>query len=89
MMGARLRWTRIDVPPRQVLIRWAVQRGTSVLPKSTHPDRLRSNIDVLGWSLPQEDFELLSSLPTQTRMVRSGVIRLDASAQIQDCIQIE
>ncbi len=52
-----------------MLIRWAIQRGTSVLPKSVHAGRLRSNLSVLGWSLPQEDMEALSRLPAQSRMV--------------------
>lgn len=56
-------------PPRarQVLIRWAAQRGTSVLPKSVNPARIRSNLDVAGWELPPEDFAALSALPTQAR----------------------
>lgn len=49
----------------QVLIRWAVQRGTSVLPKSVHPERIAANLDVLSWQLPEQDFQALSSLPTQ------------------------
>jgi diketogulonate reductase-like aldo/keto reductase len=60
----------------QVLIRWALQRGTSVLPKSVHPDRLRANLDVLEWSIPKEDFERLSSFPHQQRMVRLRVLCL-------------
>lgn len=57
----------------QVLIRWAVQRGTSVLPKSTHPGRITANLDVFSWSLSAEDFAALSSLSTQRRMVAGGM----------------
>jgi len=60
---------KLGKTPAQVLIRWALQRGTSVLPKSVHPDRLRANLDVLEWSIPKEDFERLSSFPHQQRMV--------------------
>ncbi|GBG93061.1 hypothetical protein CBR_g58496 [Chara braunii] len=45
----------------QVLIRWGVQRGTSVLAKSVSLNRLKENIDVLDWELPQEDFERIST----------------------------
>lgn len=52
-------------PLPQVLIRWAVQRGTSVLPKSVNPTRIAANMDVLSWALPEQDFQALSSLATQ------------------------
>ena len=55
--------------PGQVLIRWAVQRGTSTLPKSVSEKRIISNIDVLSWELPAEDFAALSRLEYQQRMV--------------------
>ncbi|KAL1925507.1 uncharacterized protein VTP21DRAFT_390 [Calcarisporiella thermophila] len=46
--------------PAQVLISWAVQRGTSVLPKSVTPDRIRSNFE--DFVLSDEDFAALNAL---------------------------
>lgn len=57
----------------QVLIRWALQHGTSVIPKSTNPDRIRGNLDVLGWALTQEQYTVLSSLKFQQRMVNGAM----------------
>jgi len=57
----------------QVLIRWALQRGTSVIPKSTNPDRIRGNLDVLEWELGAEDFFALSSIRFQQRMVNGAL----------------
>ena len=37
---------RAGATPAQVLLSWAVQRGTSVVPKSEDEERMRKNIDV-------------------------------------------
>ena len=51
----------------QVLIRWALQRGTVVIPKSTNPARIEQNLAVLDWEIPAEEFKQLSSLEHQQR----------------------
>merc|ERR1712185_773438 len=53
----------------QVLIRWAVQRGTSVVPKSVTPSRIASNFDVFSWSLSDQHMADLSSIEPQKRML--------------------
>eukprot|EP00798_Chlamydomonas_sp_ICE-L_P017517 gene17517-23834_t len=57
----------------RVLIRWAVQRGTSVLPKSVNPGRIKSNVQVFDWSLDAEDMAALSGIKIQLRMVDGSV----------------
>lgn len=52
-----------------MLIRWALQRGTSCLPKSTTPARIASNLRVMDWELPAADVAALSGLAYQARMV--------------------
>ncbi|KAE8137753.1 Aldo/keto reductase [Aspergillus pseudotamarii] len=52
--------------PAQVLISWAVQRGTVVLPKSITPERIRSNFD--DFILPEDAFEAIQSLEKHQRM---------------------
>ncbi|KAL3133790.1 hypothetical protein ABBQ32_008269 [Trebouxia sp. C0010 RCD-2024] len=47
----------------QVLLRWGLQHGSSVLPKSANPDHLKENIEAIGWELSDEDFSTLSNLP--------------------------
>jgi len=37
--------------PAQVLLRWGLQKGMAVLPKSSNPERIRQNIDVFGFTL--------------------------------------
>jgi diketogulonate reductase-like aldo/keto reductase len=46
-----------------VLIRWALDRGCSVLPKSTNPDRIAANLAVMDWQLAPADVERLAQLP--------------------------
>ena len=40
----------------QVLVRWAVQRGTVVIPKSANPARIEQNLAVMDWEIPAEEF---------------------------------
>jgi diketogulonate reductase-like aldo/keto reductase len=53
---------RIGRTPAQVIIRWHVQHGVVVIPKSVRPERIRSNADVGGFSLTAEDMATLDTL---------------------------
>lgn len=46
----------------QVMLRWHIQRGVVVIPKSTHYERMVENFDVFDFELTTEDMELISSL---------------------------
>jgi diketogulonate reductase-like aldo/keto reductase len=48
--------------PAQVIIRWHLQHDVIVIPKSVHADRIRSNADVAGFSLTDEDMATLDDL---------------------------
>ncbi|KAH6638492.1 Alpha/Beta hydrolase protein [Boeremia exigua] len=48
--------------PGQVLLRWAVQRGKCVIPKSSSKERMRENLDVLGFELASEELSEIASL---------------------------
>jgi diketogulonate reductase-like aldo/keto reductase len=48
--------------PAQVLIRWAVQRGLIVLPKSTHRTRIEQNGQVFDFTLSDDDVAALDAL---------------------------
>ncbi|MBR2254993.1 MAG: aldo/keto reductase [Candidatus Methanomethylophilaceae archaeon] len=48
--------------PAQVALRWNVDRGVSVLPKSVHEDRIRQNIDIFDFKLDKDDMDRISKL---------------------------
>ncbi len=53
---------RHGVTEAQVLLRWAIQRGYPVIPKSTRPERLRANFDLFGFELSADDMALIDTL---------------------------
>jgi 2,5-diketo-D-gluconate reductase A len=48
--------------PAQVIIRWHLQHGVVVIPKSRNADRIRSNADVAGFDLTDDDMATLDGL---------------------------
>ncbi|XAR55776.1 Aldehyde reductase [Bertholletia excelsa] len=60
---------KLNKSPGQVLIKWAIQRGTCVIPKSSNPFRIKENINVFGWEIPDKDFQVLSNIPDQKRVL--------------------
>lgn len=46
----------------QVMLRWLLQRGIVVIPKSVHKERMRENFDVFGFTFSQEDMNAMASL---------------------------
>merc|ERR1719430_2686386 len=54
--------SRLGVTPAQVVLRWGVQRGYSVIPKSENPERMAANLAVEGFSLSEEDMAAVNSL---------------------------
>ena len=48
--------------PAQVIIRWHLQHDVVVIPKSVNADRIRSNADVGGFSLTDDDMATLDGL---------------------------
>jgi len=55
--------------PAQVLIRWAIQRGTSVIPKSVNSARLKQNFDSATISLSNEEMEKIAALEAKGRLI--------------------
>jgi 2,5-diketo-D-gluconate reductase A len=53
--------------PAQVALRWHIQRGDIVFPKSVSPDRIRENFDIFDFELSGEDIASVSALNKNQR----------------------
>lgn len=53
--------------PAQVLIRWSLQLGNSVIPRSAQPERIAANLDVFDFELADEHLASLNGLDDGTR----------------------
>ena len=56
-----------DKTPAQVMLRWHLQQGRSVIPKSTKPHRIAENIDVFDFDLTGEELAAIDALDTGQR----------------------
>lgn len=54
--------------PAQVLIRWSLQLGNSVIPRSANPEHLAANLDVFDFELAAEHMDALNALHDGTRL---------------------
>jgi diketogulonate reductase-like aldo/keto reductase len=57
-----------DRTPAQVVLRWHLQLGNVVIPKSVTPSRIKENIDVFGFTLDNEDLAAISALDENRRL---------------------
>lgn len=53
---------KLGKTPAQVALRWGLQMGHSVLPKSTHEERIKENFNIFDWSIPEDLFAKFSEI---------------------------
>ncbi len=64
---------RVNKTPAQVVLRWGVQRGTAIIPKTSKPARLVENIDLFDFELSGDDMLAVSALNANRRFNDPGV----------------
>lgn len=64
--------TSHDVTPAQVVLRWHLQQGRIVFPKSVRSERLRENLDVFGFNLSDAELAAIDSLDPGDESGRTG-----------------
>lgn len=73
----------------QVLLRWNIQSGVVVIPKSTHIERIIENIDVFDFELHEDEMKKISSLDmgysgTRTKHFDPDFVRMVVNRKIHD-----
>ena len=57
---------KYDKSAAQVILRWHLQRGMAVIPKTTHIERMQENLNVFDFALSEEDMTAIAALDTAT-----------------------
>ncbi|BFG36263.1 hypothetical protein CerSpe_225370 [Prunus speciosa] len=60
---------KLKKSPAQVCLRWGIQSGQSVLPKSVNENRIKENLSLFDWSIPPDLFSKISGIHQQ-RLLR-------------------
>ena len=58
--------------PAQICLKWALQRGCAVLPKSCNPERIAENLNVFGFEMSRRDMERITFLNKNRRFNDPG-----------------
>jgi 2,5-diketo-D-gluconate reductase A len=58
---------RVGKTAAQVTLRWHIQRGDIVFPKSTRPERMRENLDLFSFELSADEMQAISALDRDER----------------------
>ena len=63
---------RLNRTPGQIVLRWAIQRGTAVVPKTSRVERLKENISLFDFELTVQDMAAISALNQNRRFNDPG-----------------
>lgn len=64
---------KYDRSPAQVVLKWAVENGVVVLPKSSSPEHVRQNLDLFDWDMDDADRERIDKIDREKAVYDTGV----------------
>ncbi|MGP1354093.1 MAG: aldo/keto reductase [Parasphingopyxis sp.] len=59
--------------PAQIVLRWGIQRGTSIIPKTSKPERMRENLAITDFALSEDEMAAITALNANRRFNDPGV----------------
>ena len=65
--------------PAQIIIRWAIQRSTAVIPKSSNFNRLKENFEAQNIQLAEADMREISGLDQHYRFINGNIWTISGS----------
>ena len=63
---------RLGRTPAQIVLRWGVQRGTAIIPKTTKPERMKENRNIFDFELSEKEMQEISALNANRRFNDPG-----------------
>ncbi|HUG11503.1 MAG TPA: aldo/keto reductase [Opitutaceae bacterium] len=75
--------TSRGISPAQVLIAWAIQRSTSLIPKSTNPVRLAQNFEAASLTLSETEMAAIAGIDTHYRFLKGALWTTEGSPYTQ------
>jgi D-xylose reductase len=63
---------RLGKTPAQVVLRWGVQRGNAIIPKTSKPERLAENLAIFDFELSQQEMDDINALNSNRRFNDPG-----------------
>lgn len=77
---------KLGKTPAQVALRWGIQTGHSVLPKTSNEARIKENFDVFNWSIPEELMAKLSEIK-QGRLINGTGLFVHESSEVYKTVE--
>lgn len=62
----------------QIILRWHIQEGTIIFPKSTNPQHIRDNFDIFDFALTDEEMERIRALDRNARFFQATLEQQEA-----------